>query len=182
MSWSGGGLAAKLKAEKEAADQAQVALAKAEAECRQTYGCGLRQHITNAVKSAVVTPEAVASERSWEGAQWTNSPAHDPHSNPSIDKYHKLEDQAKAAARAGNLPLAVQRLEDANATQEAYESNQFDSANSSHAASSTFRLARRNSLGRIHRNIIDADPGVAQAKMEVGQITAKYGITLPGIG
>jgi hypothetical protein len=103
MSWSGGGLAAKLKADKEAADQAQVALAKAEAECRQTYGCGLRQHITNAMKSAVVTPEAVARERSWEGAQWTNSPAHDPHSNPSIDKYHKLEDQAKAAAR-GSCP------------------------------------------------------------------------------
>jgi len=179
MSWAG--LTAKLNTEKDARDKADAALAKAEAECVQVHGCGLYQHVTNAMKAAVVTPQEVANRRSADGKQWMNTPAEPAHPQPSINAYHKLEEDAKAAVQAGNIPLAIQRLEDANKTQQEYEIAKFGSANSGHAASSTFRLARRNSLNLIHRQIIEADKGVCQAKVDAVQILTKHGAKLPGL-
>ena len=179
MSWAG--LTAKLNAEKDAKDKAGAALAKAEAECVQVHGCGLQQHVTNAMKAAVVTTVAVANQRSVDGTKWMNTAAEPAHPQPSINAYHKLEEDAKAAIRGGNIPLAIQRLEDANKTQHDYEIEKFGSADSGHSASSTFRLARQKSLDLIHRQIIATDKGVCQAKLDVVQILTKHGAKPPGL-
>jgi hypothetical protein len=166
----GGGLLAQLKGERD------TLRARVEAAFLTDYGCSPSQYITNAEQAAVVSPTDVARNRSNQGQAWMLTPPQPAHPQPSINEYHDLEEQAKAAVKAGNIPLAIQRLEDANHVQTEYETAQFGGANTGHDTSKNFRLARRGSLGDINQALIAANPGVVKAKLLVTQFFSKNGI------
>jgi uncharacterized protein (DUF1697 family) len=172
--WGGGGLVTKLKNERDALR------AKVEAAFLKQYGCSAQQYVTNAEQAAVISPTDIAKQRSSQGKAWMLAPPQAAHPQPSINEYHDLEEQAKAAVTAGNIPLAIQRLEDANRVQTEYEDEHFGGADSGHDTSKNFRLSRRASLGNINQALIQADPNVAKAKLAVTQFFSKSGVQYYG--